>query len=331
MGAFERYDTDKSGEVDTHELGELLASFGIEPLRHVLDAVIAEVDGNASGLVDIDEFYKVMEIIRFREGFTSIEVAIVENAFQKFDRDNSGDVDAHELRLILTYLHYPEFDDTVSQVLREVDVDGSGSLNLRELLLCMRKIRDLELQRVKRIMAQHDVDRSGSIDRHELQAVLRCLGYYPSQEAIADAVREAGIQEEELDLSAFWALLQTYRRREGFTDSDIKAVREVFLNFAGSLDGSIKFIDRENAVRWMGFQHPFEVQQLITEQVDVDGSGELEMHEFSKMIRMCIDWNVNEWRVAFQSYDSGGRGLLTAAEAACAFREVNCIIAPEIW
>jgi len=45
----------------------------------------------------------------------------------------------------------------VTLVWPEVDVDQSGSLDLREFILCMRKVREVELKAVKFLGSQMDI------------------------------------------------------------------------------------------------------------------------------------------------------------------------------
>ena len=42
-------------------------------------------------------------------------------------------------------------------------------------------------------------------------------------------------------------------------------------------------------LRWLGYPTPFEVQQHLITQVDMDESGKLDLPELRKMIRMYKD------------------------------------------
>merc|ERR1719313_397806 len=123
--------------------------------------------------------------------------------FKRFDKDGTGEMDTKELLGVVTWLGYACDVELLDSILREVDVDGSGSINEREFLVCMRKVRDREIQCVKDAIAANDQDGSGTISGSELGELLKSLGYIPDPEAVAEAARDGGIEpdDDDLDLS----------------------------------------------------------------------------------------------------------------------------------
>merc|ERR1719210_2362836 len=107
-------------------------------MKHVLDEVITEVDQDGQGALDLAEFKQVMDLIKRREGFTKREHEDFMNVYQRFDRDDSGEIDTKELLGILGWLGYNIDKNRAGEIVKEVDVDGSGSINEREFLMCMR-------------------------------------------------------------------------------------------------------------------------------------------------------------------------------------------------
>ena len=71
----------------------------------------------------------------------------------------------------------------VKAIAREVDVDHSGSLDLHEFLMCMRKVRENEIQVLKAAIQEHDTDGSKSLSVNELEPLLDSLGYMADREA----------------------------------------------------------------------------------------------------------------------------------------------------
>ena len=54
--AFDSFDADNSGSMDTSELSVLMRRMGYEPSDDELKKVLAEVDADGSGEIDFDEF-----------------------------------------------------------------------------------------------------------------------------------------------------------------------------------------------------------------------------------------------------------------------------------
>ena len=67
MAAFERFDRDKSGGLDTRELGKALQELGIEADSQQTIAMLQRFDDNSSGALDIHQFGELVQASH-REG-----------------------------------------------------------------------------------------------------------------------------------------------------------------------------------------------------------------------------------------------------------------------
>eukprot|EP00929_Paragymnodinium_shiwhaense_P000337 TRINITY_DN100585_c0_g1_i2.p1 TRINITY_DN100585_c0_g1~~TRINITY_DN100585_c0_g1_i2.p1 ORF type:complete len:1067 (-),score=330.52 TRINITY_DN100585_c0_g1_i2:323-3523(-) len=300
--AFTHADADGSGYLDSAEVAWVLASFGIEPLRHVLQEVISEVDmdadgGQGRGEVNLQEFHTIMHIVRSRQGFSKREYDALVDAFSRFDQDGSGDIEAKEMQRLLQFLGYTvDFETVVRPIVAEADADSSGQLAMSEFLVCMRQVRDYELRLVKKSIAEHDKDGSGTLAFGELCNLMRSLGLVADTVSITDALGELGFQDAdnvELDFSQVWLLIEVFRTREGLANICLRGCDQAmqrhgqYQEVQGELALSCE--NRDAALRWMACTVPFQVQQLLTRQVDIDGSGMINIAEFRKLVRMCYD------------------------------------------
>ena len=58
-------------------------------------------------------------------------------AFQMFDKDKSGYIDAKEIRTVTTTLGEKLTDKELEEFMREADLDGDGRLNYNEFVNIM--------------------------------------------------------------------------------------------------------------------------------------------------------------------------------------------------
>eukprot|EP00746_Dinoflagellata_sp_MGD_P168426 gnl/MRDRNA2_/MRDRNA2_99885_c0_seq1.p1 gnl/MRDRNA2_/MRDRNA2_99885_c0~~gnl/MRDRNA2_/MRDRNA2_99885_c0_seq1.p1 ORF type:complete len:922 (-),score=194.46 gnl/MRDRNA2_/MRDRNA2_99885_c0_seq1:471-3236(-) len=301
---FQEYDVDGSGAVDKTELRDLLNRVGITPLPAVLEQVIDEVDDDGSGCVGFDEFEKVMEIMRVREGFTKNEVAEFDHAFKKFDLDMSGEIDTNELLGILGWLGYSQNKEAVNEVVSKVDFDGSGSVSREEFLVCMRQLRQKEVDHVRAIMASCDEDGSGTINSKELHGLLKALGYNLSPDVLREVCADAGCENKtEMTFEDIWTMISLFRMREGFLRSEVEDLQEAFDKYDKHGRSELDCIDLGHVLRWLGYSPSLQEQQMLVAEVDVDKSGLLDLSEFMKLMRKKREASLFKMRNAFCTFE----------------------------
>eukprot|EP00435_Cladocopium_sp_Y103_P058589 s643_g20.t1 len=192
--------------------------------------------------------------------------------FQRYDR-RKGDVDGKDLPAILNWLGFMWPKERILQVL-----EVSGRLDPHDFIVCMRKVREHELEMVQHLLKRHDSDNSGTISMREVVPILKEIGYALSPEmwdisAIFEAAEEAGVDSSEMDLSGLWRLLLTYRKREGFANIDLQQIDGAFDKDRVE---SLPALEAMRALRELGFTANFLVMQTMLSKVDVDDTGSLD-------------------------------------------------------
>lgn len=310
--AFFECDADKSGEVEYEELRVLLTRFNITPMPHVLDEVIKEVDKDRSGALSLREFESVMDLVRFREGFTKAEYAVLVDTFGKFDYDKSGEIQTKEIDHIILWLGFAYNAEKVDSIVKEVDFDGGGSLTVVEFLACMRKMRENELKQIDEIMNRLDFDGDGRTGVEELRPLIGSLGYMVDMDAILESGVKAGAFPSRdkgdliscgLDVVQVWQLLVVYRSHEGFSAADTKDIKAAFNKYDKAGQGEMTIVEASKVLRWLGFTPSFEVHQNLVSKVDIDNSGKLEFIEFLKMVRILQSGEEHKIMDAFRRAD----------------------------
>ncbi|CAG8058633.1 unnamed protein product [Penicillium salamii] len=91
------FDKDGNGDITATELGEVMRSLAQNPTETELQDIVDELDADRSGSIDFNEFLSMM--VR-KETETDAD-AEVRQAFNVFDQDGSGTINADELRPVM--------------------------------------------------------------------------------------------------------------------------------------------------------------------------------------------------------------------------------------
>ena len=136
LDLFKTLDTDNSGTISKKELiqgFEMLYFDEINDIESEVNKIMNQVDIDHSGEIDYNEFIAAS---MSRNKILSKER--LESAFKAFDIDSSGTISADELKAILGKYH--AYDDEIwIDIIREVDINGDGVIDLREFSEMMLK------------------------------------------------------------------------------------------------------------------------------------------------------------------------------------------------
>ena len=103
-----------------------MRAHGFNPAEEELCEMIRNVDTNANGAIDFNEFIAMMVM---RGPNNEDDVA---HAFKVFDRDGDGLITADELRLTMNNLGEPLTEAEVKAMIAEADLDGDGKTDYLE-------------------------------------------------------------------------------------------------------------------------------------------------------------------------------------------------------
>ena len=104
------------------------------------------------------------------------EVEKLWEAFKVFDTDGSGSVCAKELGEVLRSLGHSPTDQQVREMVKEVDVDGSGTIDFEEFKALMVSKQGDRESRLRLAFSVFDEDGSGQITAKELRNVMSQFG-----------------------------------------------------------------------------------------------------------------------------------------------------------
>ncbi|GAB2218572.1 hypothetical protein Droror1_Dr00001799 [Drosera rotundifolia] len=126
-------------------------------------------------------------------GLSSQKRQEIKEAFELFDTDGSGTIDAKELNVAMRALGFEMNEQQIKQMIADVDKDGSGAIDFDEFCHMMtakfgeRDTRE-ELMKAFRII---DLDKNGKISASDIQRIAMELGENFTDAEVQEMIEEA--------------------------------------------------------------------------------------------------------------------------------------------
>ena len=136
--AFDLFDSDKSGEIDTSELKEALKGLGIDAKNQTLQNMINDIDRNSSGTIDFNEFIEMMTA-KISDKDTPEDLKKVFDLF--IGDDNADKIEFKHLKRVAKEINENMTDDELNEMIVRADTDKDGKVSFEEFYAIMtRKI-----------------------------------------------------------------------------------------------------------------------------------------------------------------------------------------------
>ncbi|KAK5210815.1 hypothetical protein LTR47_001536 [Exophiala xenobiotica] len=121
------------------------------------------------------------------------EIKAFKDVFALFDKDSSGTITAHELGEIMRSLGQNPSDSELQDMINEVDIDNSGSIDFEEFLKMMNTNVKAHhfADETRAAFNVFDKDGSGTISAEELRQVMKSLGENLTDAEIDEMIAEA--------------------------------------------------------------------------------------------------------------------------------------------
>ncbi|KAI8434750.1 hypothetical protein MSG28_003271 [Choristoneura fumiferana] len=251
------------------------------------------------------------------------QLAILKKAFEAFDHEKKGCIGTVMVGTIFGMLGLGVTDETLKEIIEEVDEDGSGELEFDEFVTLAAKFmveEDAEAmqQELKEAFRLYDKEGNGYITTGVLREILRELDDKISAE-------ELDMMIEEID-------------SDGSGTVDFDVLKNAFDAFDHEKKGVISTDMIGTILEMLGHELDDDTLKEIIAEVDEDGSGEMEFSEFCTLAAKFLteeepddEAMVNELREAFRLYDKEGNGYITTDVLKEIFRELdNTITADDL-
>ena len=117
----------------------------------------------------------------------------IREAFDLFDTDGSGTIDAKEFKVAMRALGFEPRKEEVKKMISDIDKDGSGTIDFSEFLeLMTTKMSERDSrEEILKAFRLFDYDQTGKISFRNLKRVAKELGENMTDEELQEMIDEA--------------------------------------------------------------------------------------------------------------------------------------------
>lgn len=133
--AFDIFDNEGVGKIDTKDLKVAIRALGFEPKKEEIKKMIADIDVSGTGKLSFNDFMQLMTV-KMAEKDSKEEIM---KAFRLFDDDETGKISFKNLKRVAKELGENLTDEELQEMIDEADRDGDGEINEEEFLRIMKK------------------------------------------------------------------------------------------------------------------------------------------------------------------------------------------------
>ena len=134
--AFNIFDIDSDGSIETSQLSMLMNSLKQYPTKEELSNIIKEIDIDNTNQIYFNQFLRIMAK-RLKSGKDDEEKKL-KRIFMSLDRNNNGLISIHEIRYIVTHSSEDLNEKHIEMIMKEVDTDGDGLISYEEFITIMK-------------------------------------------------------------------------------------------------------------------------------------------------------------------------------------------------
>merc|ERR1712159_99136 len=127
------------------------------------------------------------------KGLTDDQIQEIREAFDLFDTDGSGTIDAKELKVAMRALGLDAKKDEIRRMINDIDKDGSGTIDFNEFLNMMTaRMGDRDSrEEILKAFRLFDDGETGKISFKNLKRVAKELGERMTDEELQEMIDEA--------------------------------------------------------------------------------------------------------------------------------------------
>lgn len=134
--AFDLFDVDGTGKINTKELKVAIRAMGFEPKKEEIRSMLAEVDGGKNGKLSYEEFAKLIAM-KVSERDSNQDLV---KSFRMFDETGKGAIDFETLLNVAEDLGEEITEEQVQEMIDEADLNGDGDVDEEEFVKMLKRV-----------------------------------------------------------------------------------------------------------------------------------------------------------------------------------------------
>ena len=136
--AFNIFDFESNGSIETNNLVLLLNSLKQYPSKEEIEQILKEIDINNDGKIYFNQFLKIMA--KRLKNILYDEDKYLKSVFDLLDRNKNGLISIDEIRRIVSHSNDSEniSEKEIELIMKEADTDGDGLISFEELKMIMK-------------------------------------------------------------------------------------------------------------------------------------------------------------------------------------------------
>jgi len=145
-----------------------------------------------------------------RFGLSEEEIEEIREAFNLFDTDGSGTIDPKELKAAMQSLGFEAKNQTIYQMIADIDKDGDGTIDFEEFVGMMTaKMSDKDSREgIQKVFNLFDDDSTGKISLRNLKRVAKELGETMTDAELLEMIERADLDGDgEINPDEFYAIM----------------------------------------------------------------------------------------------------------------------------
>jgi len=261
---FQNCDDDEDGLLQPCEVMRMVSKLGVSLLPETLADVTEECQINGEA-IDFESFWKILQVLREREGFTSREAAEIREVFAKYDSGGQGEMPLKRVPTAMAWLGYQPGPGVIGKANKQVEIPSMGSehpyITEAQFMKLARKHREAELKAIRKVYRTfaHDGG-AGKLFLQELQAAVTRLNrlFVNDVKDWMKAFRPCtkvprkhiSFDFEEFRLIVFHCsekMRTRIRKNCGYSDAQLSHLRNEFVKYTN--DGSSTELDATGVVK----------------------------------------------------------------------------------